>query len=67
MVVEKSKSRKSWTSARGSELQTETGKRHFRTEVVANVMILLGDRRKDGQQHDVEWKGDSDPDDDFAF
>ena len=34
--------------------EDETGKKHFRTELVANEMILLGDRRREQQQHDEE-------------
>lgn len=42
--------------------EDEDGKKHFRTELVANEMILLGDRR---QQHfDYMDEGDSD---DYAF
>lgn len=39
------------------------GKKHFRTELVANEMILLGDRRS--QQH-IDYL-DDDNDDDYAF
>ena len=34
--------------------EDETGKKHFRTELVANEMILLGDRRREQQHHDEE-------------
>ncbi len=34
--------------------EDESGKKHFRTELVANEMILLGDRRREQQQHDEE-------------
>ncbi len=42
--------------------EDEEGKKHFRTELVANEMILLGDRRS---QH-IEYP-DEDPDSDYAF
>jgi len=38
-------------------------KKHFRTELVANEMILLGDRH-DGQHHAQE---DDDDSDNYAF
>lgn len=38
--------------------EDETGKKHFRTELVANEMIILGDRR---QHHsDFDFSGDED-------
>ena len=44
--------------------EDEHGKKHFRTELVANEMILLGERR-----HPVEFDftGGSDDDGDYAF
>lgn len=43
--------------------EDEDGKKHFRTELVANEMILLGDRR-----HNVEFYSDDDAEDgDYAF
>jgi single-strand DNA-binding protein len=43
--------------------EDEDGKKHFRTELVANEMILLGDRR-----HNVEFYADEDTEDgDYAF
>jgi single-strand DNA-binding protein len=44
--------------------EDDNGKKHFRTELVANEMILLGDRRN--QQHEVFY-GDEDDTDDYAF
>src|SRR5258708_4022484 len=44
--------------------EDEEGKRHFRTELVANEMIVLGDRRT------VEYSNDEDnhdEDNDYAF
>ncbi len=47
--------------------EDETGKKHFRTELVANEMILLGDRRREFHAEDVEGI-DSDGDSgDYAF
>ncbi len=43
--------------------QDDTGKKHFRTELVANEMILLGDRRSTFQDTDYE---DDEPED-YAF
>jgi single-strand DNA-binding protein len=46
--------------------EDETGKKHFRTELVANEMILLGDRRP--QQADFDFVDDeNDTGDDYAF
>ena len=46
--------------------EDETGKKHFRTELVANEMILLGDRRP--QQADFDYINDPDDSgDDYAF
>ena len=42
--------------------EDESGKKHFRTELVANEMILLGDRRS----HSDDYP-DSDNTDDYAF
>lgn len=50
--------------------EDETGKKHFRTELVANEMILLGDRRREQQQHDepdVDFLGDDQDTGDYAF
>ena len=44
--------------------EDENGTKHFRTELVANEMILLGDRRNLRQDTDY---GDSDDIDDYAF
>lgn len=44
--------------------EDEHGKKHFRTEVVANEMILLGDRRAQGS--DVDFIADDDGGD-YAF
>jgi single-strand DNA-binding protein len=50
--------------------EDETGKKHFRTELVANEMILLGERRRDGHHHEDDMHF-SDPDGDgsgdYAF
>jgi single-strand DNA-binding protein len=50
--------------------EDETGKKHFRTELVANEMILLGDRRRDhgfDDDDEVDFSM-SDPDTgDYAF
>jgi single-strand DNA-binding protein len=51
--------------------EDETGKKHFRTELVANEMILLGDRRREQQHHDEEGDVDFISEDqdngDYAF
>jgi single-strand DNA-binding protein len=44
--------------------EDESGKKHFRTELVANEMILLGDRRH--SQHDMSYD-EYDQDDDYSF
>jgi single-strand DNA-binding protein len=44
--------------------EDEQGKKHFRTEVVANEMILLGDRRI--HTNDMDYVSD-DEDSDYAF
>ncbi|MCB9451941.1 MAG: single-stranded DNA-binding protein [Anaerolineaceae bacterium] len=47
--------------------EDETGKKHFRTELVANEMILLGDRRRDNNSLDeIDYTGEED-DSDYAF
>ncbi len=48
--------------------EDETGKKHFRTELVANEMILLGDRRR--EQHgidDIDYSEDDADHGDYAF
>jgi single-strand DNA-binding protein len=45
--------------------EDETGKKHFRTELVANEMILLGDRR--GHQNDIDFVSDESENSDYAF
>jgi single-strand DNA-binding protein len=45
--------------------EDETGKKHFRTELVANEMILLGDRRRD--HADVDYVDDGGDNGDYAF
>jgi single-strand DNA-binding protein len=47
--------------------EDETGKKHFRTELVANEMILLGDRRRDQHQADLDFVDDDGADGDYAF
>jgi single-strand DNA-binding protein len=42
--------------------EDEDGKKHFRTELVANEMILLGDRRQHIDYNDHEGDGE-----DYAF
>lgn len=44
--------------------EDDSGKKHFRTELVANEMILLGDRH-DSQHHTDS--NDNNPTDDYAF
>lgn len=44
--------------------EDDSGKKHFRTELVANEMILLGERRQHHTQYDYEDDGDSE---DYAF
>jgi len=46
--------------------EDETGKKHFRTELVANEMILLGDRRPPGAEFDY-LNDEQDSGDDYAF
>ena len=45
--------------------EDETGKKHFRTELVANEMILLGERRT--QQNDFDYINDDSENGDYAF
>ena len=45
--------------------EDETGKKHFRTELVANEMILLGDRR--AQHSDFDFINDDSENGDYAF
>ena len=50
--------------------EDETGKKHFRTELVANEMILLGDRRREQQHHDegdVDFISEDQDNSDYAF
>ena len=46
--------------------EDDSGKKHFRTELVANEMILLGDRR---QHHhgDFNYEDDGEGNEDYAF
>lgn len=46
--------------------EDDSGKKHFRTELVANEMILLGDRRHHSN-HDVEYAEEDDENGDYAF
>jgi single-strand DNA-binding protein len=45
--------------------EDEQGKKHFRTEVVANEMILLGDRRQG--MSDFDYEPEDEAGDDYAF
>ncbi len=45
--------------------EDESGKKHFRTELVANEMILLGDRR--AHQTDIDFVSDDGENSDYAF
>lgn len=45
--------------------EDENGKKHFRTELVANEMILLGDRR--ASHGDIDYADDETDGDDYAF
>lgn len=50
--------------------EDESGKKHFRTELVANEMILLGDRRREQQLHDegdVDYYSEDQDSGDYAF
>ncbi len=45
--------------------EDETGKKHFRTELVANEMILLGDRRT--HHTDMDYMDEDGESGDYAF
>jgi single-strand DNA-binding protein len=45
--------------------EDDSGKKHFRTELVANEMILLGERRS--QQNDIDYVNDEGDSGDYAF
>ncbi len=47
--------------------EDESGKKHFRTEVVANEMIILGDRHHDSQAHSSGEPNPEDDTDNYAF
>ena len=47
--------------------EDEQGKKHFRTELVANEMILLGDRRRDQHSMDIDYVDEDGDDGDYAF
>jgi single-strand DNA-binding protein len=47
--------------------EDEQGKKHFRTELVANEMILLGDRRRDQHAMDIDYVDEDGDDGDYAF
>ncbi|HRL13121.1 MAG TPA: single-stranded DNA-binding protein [Aggregatilineales bacterium] len=47
--------------------EDETGKKHFRTELVANEMILLGERRTTHHELDYDSETGDHHDDDFTF
>jgi single-strand DNA-binding protein len=47
--------------------EDESGKKHFRTELVANEMILLGDRRRDQHGMDIDYADENSDDGDYAF
>jgi single-strand DNA-binding protein len=47
--------------------EDEEGKRHYRTELVANEMIILGDRNSPRHVHAPDEPDNSDFDDDYAF
>ena len=49
--------------------EDKSGKKHFRTELVANEMILLGDRRREQQHHDeeVDFISEDQDNGDYAF
>lgn len=47
--------------------EDETGKKHFRTELVANEMILLGERRRDQHHDDMDYVNHEGEDGDYAF
>jgi single-strand DNA-binding protein len=45
--------------------EDDSGKKHFRTELVASEMILLGDRRQ--HHNDFDFADDSEDSSDYAF
>jgi single-strand DNA-binding protein len=45
--------------------EDETGKKHFRTELVANEMILLGERRH--HTNDIDYGDEDEENSDYAF
>ena len=45
--------------------EDDSGKKHFRTELVANEMILLGERKNN--RHDFDYLEDDASSDDYAF
>jgi len=47
--------------------EDESGKKHFRTELVANEMILLGDRRRDQHPMEIDYADEDGEDGDYAF
>ncbi|MEZ4667496.1 MAG: single-stranded DNA-binding protein [Anaerolineae bacterium] len=49
--------------------EDESGKKHFRTELVANEMILLGDRRREfsSEDDDRHFSEDEPDNGDYAF
>lgn len=48
--------------------EDDTGKKHYRTELVANEMILLGERRHPvSDYNDYQPTNTSDEDEDYAF
>lgn len=47
--------------------EDETGKKHFRTELVANEMIVLGDRRREFHADNVDSIDEDGNSGDYAF
>lgn len=47
--------------------EDEEGKRHYRTELVANEMIILGDRNSPRHVHAPDEPDSNDMDDDYTF
>jgi len=47
--------------------EDDTGKKHYRTELVANEMILLGERRHSASDYNDYQPTDSSEDEDYAF
>jgi single-strand DNA-binding protein len=47
--------------------EDDSGKKHFRTELVANEMILLGDRRRDQHSMEIDYVDEEGDDGDYAF